>query len=703
MARIVLLSKVFFALSFVLSMPSTVSAQSSVGTKRVLLYDAHTSKLSAPTLARMSVENRSARPAFVQAYVRLSDNADIRRLNRQYGAKFNVNMGNVHTAVIPREYWNAFVADEAVTYVDMGNEVHCMMDSVQVLTHAVEVKKGNGGLTSSFQGEGVLIGIVDNGFDFTHPAFADENGNCRIECVWDQSAMQGGGSDYGYGSVYDTPEAIQNVRHDQSADTHGTHVLGIAGGSPCLQLEGVAPKAKLVVVSTNKSEQGIIDGVDFLLKYAESVNKPISINVSLGTILGQKDGTGNFALMLDQLLSDKKGQLLSIAAGNEGHRFSVIQDKAPSKAFLQIPAYGRDNLFFQGEQGHTYQMTITLKDTVSQQVLLEETLVSGKVETFSRTKFGTDDKEHSSLHASSQIQEKTGAPYFNLNLSYSKKQTEAWIVSVNSTDGKYLVASDYGEFTSNGKDDYKDGSREGTIASTATGKNPVTVGAYVSRKEYADLSGKSHVMEWTNGELYPLSGKGVTFDNRIKPDIVAPGAVVISSLNSFAAPYAVPASMKVKKSEYNGRTYYWGISSGTSMATPAVTGILALWLQAIPTLDLAKAKEALHATAIHDNYTGDQPNGYYGYGKVDALAGLKYLLDKENGIHQVEMDSCPIFYEGSSQRILLLQPTTIRVYALDGRQVLHTFGCELGVESLPAGIYIVRANGHSLKIVKTAR
>ena len=79
-----------------------------------------------------------------------------------------------------------------------------------------------------------------------------------------------------------------------SGDTHGTHVTGIAAGSYDGPYRGVAPEADIVLVSTNKTEQGIMDGIDFLLKYAENAKKPISINLSIGTVLGSKDGTENF-------------------------------------------------------------------------------------------------------------------------------------------------------------------------------------------------------------------------------------------------------------------------------------------------------------------------------------------------------------------------------------------------------------------------
>ena len=138
-----------------------------------------------------------------------------------------------------------------------------MTDLTRGLTHADLVVQGDK-LPQGFDGSGVIIGVVDTGFDFLHPAFLNNQLHSRIVCVWDQVASNGNLSDYGYGSVYEGRSEVENVKHDLSTDTHGTHVLGIASGSIWGKYGGIAPNAELAVVSTNKSEQGIIDGVDFL-------------------------------------------------------------------------------------------------------------------------------------------------------------------------------------------------------------------------------------------------------------------------------------------------------------------------------------------------------------------------------------------------------------------------------------------------------
>ena len=158
-----------------------------------------------------------------------------------------------------------------------------------------------------------------------------------------------------------------------------------------------------------------------------------------------------------------------------------------------------------------------------------------------------------------------------------------------------MINSDYGEFVSLGKTGYSAGTNESSIAATATGFNSIAVGAYVSKNTYNDLSGSIHDKDWTLEDIYPLSGKGPTYDNRIKPDVVAPGAAVVSSFNSYANSFYVSPEDKVASvvDDYTGRTYSWGVASGTSMATPVVTGTLALWLEANPYLSLEDIRTSL--------------------------------------------------------------------------------------------------------------
>src|SRR3712207_2547234 len=190
------------------------------------------------------------------------------------------------------------LASTHVVAQEVGQVLRPMTDGVRQQTNVDLVQRGLG-LSSSYKGKDVLIGVIDTGFDFTHPNFKDKDGKCRIQNVWDQNGLQGSASEFGYGVVYNSPEQIAQARHDNSMASHGTHVAGIAAGSADTPYFGMAPEASLAIVSTNQSEQGIVDGVDYLLRYARQVARPIVINVSLGTMMGFKDGKGLMARKVD--------------------------------------------------------------------------------------------------------------------------------------------------------------------------------------------------------------------------------------------------------------------------------------------------------------------------------------------------------------------------------------------------------------------
>lgn len=665
-------------------------------------------KFSASTISKLQTYHckantrGNAEPDFLFAYVHFKPETDKENLCNRYEVCLNVGHNDIYTAVIPMYNLEAFAKEDAILDIDAGKEVRTMMDSVRIFTHIDEVYIGKG-LPQSYQGNNTIIGIIDSGFDFTHPNFRDASGECRIKCVWDQSQIFAtSNSTYGYGLVYQTTEKVLAAKHDMSGDTHGTHVAGIATGSFNNLYRGVAPKAEIVLVSVNKTEQGILDGIDFLLHYADKANKPLSINLSMGTILGYKDGTDNFSILIDNLMKDQKGRLLSIAAGNEGHRNSTLAgtfnvNSNMVKSILIPPSYNRDNLFLQGTAGHTYTATVCLKDTIKNTVYFSENFVSGEKWSKSFHGFGSSEQNDAQLNISCSNNPTNNNPALYINLSYTKPESEVWEISFSSDGGKYMINSDYGSFTSASKNNYADGCTDYTIACTATGHEAISVGAYVSKKTYKDMLGILHQSDWEREALYPLSGKGPTYDGRIKPDVVAPGATVISSFNSYAASYSVGPSDKVLEitDTSSNREYSWGMASGTSMATPVITGTLALWLEAYPELTLKEAKKIIERTSCHDSYTGNIPNEKYGMGKIDAIAGLYDILQMTS-FQQEIYSEFNYFYDKNRGDVQISSPDPVeKVYihsisgnilAIINQPINNKFHIELNSK----GIYLMR-------------
>lgn len=671
-------------------------------------------KLSASTLRlteKRGTQDGVAADAVTNLFIRLRENADKERLSRVYGVRFNVGCGDVYTAVVPVSSIVALADDNDVEEIDAGQEVRTMMDNVRTLTNVDAVHSATG-IDTAYKGNGVLVGIIDAGFDFRHPNFRDSNGKSRIRAVWDQNNFMQTNSSYGYGKEYLTGEELASVSRDMelTGDTHGTHVAGIATGSYDGPYLGVAPEADIVLVSTNKTEQGIIDGLDWLLKYAEKAQKPISINLSIGTVLGFKDGTDAFTVLTDNLMKGQKGKILSIAAGNEGHRRSTLKgtldkDNQVMKSFWILPSYNRDNLFVEGVAGSEYTLTLSLKDKNTDETYFTKTFKSGKRQSYRIDDFGTQSTDNGSMSVYVSANPANGNPYFSVNLVYGMPENETWEIVLKSENGRYMINSDHGEFGSSGREGYTEGTNACTIAATATGFNSVAVGAYVSKTSYNDISGNTHEKPWTQGDIYPLSGKGPTFDGRIKPDVTAPGAAVVSSFNSYASGYYVKDTDKVAtvKDPTYSRTYTWGTASGTSMATPVVTGIIALWLEAEPSLTYEDVMKTIKETSMHDRFTGDVPDGIFGQGKIDALAGLKHILQMSSLSHaDAEKPSCS-YADGILHLTTTDRIDRIEVYRTDGTKVVSQNGNanEIRLPLKSGGIYIVKVmHGSAVETMK---
>ena len=146
------------------------------------------SKLDARAAQLLSSSRLEQSANIVHAYITLTDDAAKAQLEQQYSIRFNVRCGDTYTAVIPRSALSAVAADARVKALYVGEQMKLMTDEVRKQIHADALQSGSG-LSTSYTGKGVLIGVIDMGFDFTHPNFADATGHCRILNVWDQNAV----------------------------------------------------------------------------------------------------------------------------------------------------------------------------------------------------------------------------------------------------------------------------------------------------------------------------------------------------------------------------------------------------------------------------------------------------------------------------------------------------------------------------------
>lgn len=236
-----------------------------------------------------------------------------------------------------------------------------------------------------------------------------------------------------------------------------------------------------------------------------------------------------------------------------------------------------------------------------------------------------------------------------------------------------------------------------------TGKNVITVGSYNTRLKWKDISGKSYDYTMYAGDMDDLSlfsSHGPTVDGRQKPDVTAPGAEIVSAMSSFY--YGFNSSTCVATTTVGTSTHYYQTAQGTSMASPFVTGSVALWLQANPNLTVDDIREVIKATSRKDEHTGDESGNLWGAGKIDTYAGLKYVIEKDGtgiseqglteGIFQVVGDhsahAAKIYFEENGT------PVRLSVYNALGQQLseqtLTANGTQVDLSAYGAGVYVFK-------------
>ena len=232
----------------------------------------------------------------------------------------------------------------------------------------------------------------------------------------------------------------------------------------------------------------------------------------------------------------------------------------------------------------------------------------------------------------------------------------------------------------------------------------ICVGSTAYRTGLYNNEGKFVVSNWgENGEVARYSSIGPTADGRIKPDVLANGTNVVSSYSSFyREEHPTDNTWDIAYSDYGDRRYPWHSDLGTSMSTPIVSGIIALWLEACPNLTADDVKDVFAKTCIRHDPSLEYPNNSYGWGEIDAYRGLLYLLGLD-GIEEISKEQPQrVGISMKDQQIdftfaePLQESVTVSVFTTAGIKVQNlslpqgTTQSSVNISSLPTGVYAVQ-------------
>ena len=487
---------------------------------------------------------------------------------KQSGVGVRTVAGDIVTATVTLDQLPSIVAMGTVTYITAGSVCRPLLDKSVPDIRADRL--WDGFFTTEYRGEGVIVGIYDSGIDWSHPDFIDESGQSRILFLWDQTCEDGGPPDsYGYGSEYTRQDINDEIDGSpagivQGKDVvgHGTHVAGIAAGNgratgnglPSGVYVGVAPEAELIVVKGGDGvymTDPIIDGIRYIFQKAEALNppRPAVVNLSVGGIhRGPHDGTSAFEQAVDNVLNDRPGRAVVTAAGNDGDYpphfgmpFSIYQGRDTLVVTFSIDynEQGRED-FVSFDVWHPalsdLEVTVTTPGNASY-----GPLGRGEIETW--------EGEEGRIFVDN-------APF--PDLYPGNGQREVWIrISDGRPDGAAVDNLAVGTWTllfagllysdDPDKEERFDGwlcessmnvqitsgsDRSMCVAEPGNARLCISVGSYVSRDEWPSLyMDPYHPGGLTVGALSDFSSPGPTWDNRQKPDIVAPGEYILSSLH----------------------------------------------------------------------------------------------------------------------------------------------------------------------------
>lgn len=607
----------------------------------------------------------------------------------QHGCHIYSHWGNIYAASVPKRELAALSLRKEVTRIESGRVCDAQTDTSAIITRSDLLRTATP-YRPSYTGKGVIVGVMDIGFDLTNPSFYSRDlSSYRVRSFWDmldfdgqetgsdeeeatgdgQQTADGGqltsvyGMELPVGKAFISEETIlqKACSSDSKLQYHGTHTASTAAGSgydkPYI---GMAPDADLCLVNNAVTDDkplvpdSIWDffgpvadllGFEYIFRYADEANKPCVINFSEGSHEDLWGEAQLYSIVLDSLV--RPGRLICSSAGNQSNfgtymqkpkgkeRSAALIQPSSTTTYMMLRSRGSFDIqldFFSSPQEAALNYVMPIEEVLADEdSLLVDTVTAGNL-TYELT-FGC----YPSCYDSSQLVTDVVITKIGKG-SVLSVQTA---IGVAGEEAEVEVFQEIGYLTTLPYyHDYMDVEYTHNINFPGSDPSVICVGATSYRTGFFNYAGNwQNINRGSEGVVATYSSRGPTLAGHIKPEVVAPGTNVIAAFNSFYReehPANHMTSSDVDSSTFNGREYTWSSQSGTSMSCPIVVGIIAQWMEAFPKLTRKQVVEAFAASCNRHDPTLAYPNNDYGYGEIDAEAGLKYLMEHSDRIENVD-------------------------------------------------------------------
>jgi len=690
--------------------------------------------------ARLAAPNSQKR---LKALLKLTPEASEGELMERYGFSIDQRIGRVLIVSIPLSQVAPLAACDQVLRIEAERPPRPMLDQVPRLIGSDKAATNEGQqLPQAFTGKDVVVGVVDAGFDYVNPFFRDANGTTRV--AW--------AADYLTGTKLTSKAEITTAMHSSDAATmlHGTHVAGIAAGSRTndindVEYRGIAFEADIAegTINSEITEEGLssaysLQAFSDIFAYAEEQGKPCVINYSLGDA---QSFANNRQLEEEAIatLLQKPGRALVVAAGNSGSSARLAHKEA------SMSQAGAGVWFDENEQFGAYfgvELKIKPQQTVSLRLMnssyrntTAETKATGQ-ELLQARQLMLGSYRLSVLQKG-QSTDGYDVVYITAGLS-TFSSSQRMLISIEGEGDAWIYADPLCAQLEDvpAYDNHSLTEQGFSMAWPAALDEVIAVGNIAHRMKIVTAANKyaSQGKEPTPTDLTPYestkgegylarsSSVGPTLDGRIKPDVCAPGVNIVSAYNNFVneqtdmeyANWLISILDTEYEPDYGG--YFVTLAqTGTSMSAPAVTGTIALWLQADPTLTTERIKDVIAHSSRQPDSELSYPNNQYGHGEIDAYRGLLYLLGLTDGIAPISMhqpqratfrlqgrlltvttDAAMESRPTGTNAAMESRPTgttSLEVYTTGGLLVASAKGqTTIDLSKLPSGVYAVQLN-----------